>query len=282
VAGYDLLNEPEVSRPAGELTPLYDELVAETVTAIREGEAQAPFEHIVFVEPAIPAGDPSRGLVVPDPARIGMAPDNIVAAPHNYAESIDNGLGLTIEGTNDLFISVANGLGVPVWVGEYGFWDTSDETMELVRRFAADQDRRVVGGAWWQWRQACGDPHSITWGEPPSGSVVHLNLLECPGDVDRGPNEDFLDVLGRGYPRAAPGRISSLESDPATGRLAVVADGAAEGAELVVWTPTTAETHEVTGSGLADIDETAVSGGRLVTARITTPSYELLIEPAAG
>ena len=104
VAGYDLLNEPEVSRPGAELEPLYDALIGETVTAIRaaEAEAGAGLEHLIFVEPAIPAGDPTFGIVIPDPERIGLPATNVVAAPHNYAESIQQ--GPTVEATNELYV----------------------------------------------------------------------------------------------------------------------------------------------------------------------------------
>ncbi len=282
VAGYDLLNEPEVSRPDTQLAPLYEELMAETIAAIRSAEADASFEHIVFVEPAIPAGDPNFGLIIPDLARAGIDPTNVVAAPHNYAESIDVGLGLDIEGTNDLFETVGNYLRVPIWVGEYGFWSTSEETLEKVSRYAADEDAHVQGGAWWQWRQGCGDPHSIGWGRPASGTVVHLNLLECPGDVDAGPNEDFLRVLGRAYPRVAPGRITSLVSDPDTGELTLTATGATSGQSLIVWSPTTASTHEMEGIGLEGLRGHSVEGGRIVKASVSNGEYELRITSIAN
>lgn len=279
VAGYDLLNEPEVSRPEPQLAPLYEELMAETVDAIRTAEAGASFQHLIFVEPAIPAGDPSFGLVIPDLARAGIDPQNVVAAPHNYAESIDVGLDLTIEGMSDLFQTVGRYLRVPIWVGEYGFWNTNQDTLEKVRRYAADEDARAQGGTWWQWRQGCGDPHSVGWGEPAAGRIVHLNFIECPGDIDAGPNEEFLRVLGRAYPRVAPGRIVSLASDPDTGELALTGTGAVIGQELIVWTPTTDQTHELSSVGLDQLQGHPVAGGRIVTATVADADYELRISP---
>ncbi len=281
VAGYDVLNEPEVSRPAGELQPLYDDLLAGTIEAIRSAEEAAEFDHLVFVEPAIPAADPSLGLVIPDPAAMGVDREGIVAAPHNYAESIDT-LGLTIEATTQLFRGVATGIGVPMWIGEYGFWDTEPATLDRIARYAADEDANVLGGTWWQWRQACGDPHSIDWGSPAQERQVHLNVLACPGDIDEGPNEDFLTVLGRGYPRAAPGRIVELESDPEAGRLVVVADRAPVGDEVVVWTPTGADSHEITLTGLGDLEQTEVDGGRILTARTESANWELRVDPTTS
>lgn len=297
VAGYNLLNEPEVSRPSAEITPLYEAMLSDTVRAIRAAERAegAGFEHIVFVEPAIPAGNPSNGLVVPDPTRIGLGTTNVVAAPHNYAESIVNGvLDMSIEQMSDLFDGIATGLGLPVWIGEYGFWDTSPETLAKARRYAANEDAKAQGGAWWQWRQSCGDPHSVRW---DSGVVVstdhvstHLNLLGCPTNTDLGPNDAFLDILGRAFPRATPGRITHLSSDPDNGVFALEARaGAADaGHQLVVWTPTANdEVHRVSTAGLVDVTETSVPGGRIITARVQRAgAYQLRIgsffEPPVG
>ncbi len=293
VAGYDLLNEPEVSRPASELTPLYDDLIRETVTAIRDAEhdAGATFDHIIFVEPGLPAADPSQGLMIPDPGDIGLGTADIVAAPHNYAESIDNGvLNVTIEQMSDLFDSIASSLGLPVWIGEYGFWDTSDATLAKIRRYAANEDAKAQGGAWWQWRQSCGDPHSVRWdGDSvvaPGGVTTHLNLLGCPGNTDLGPNDAFLDVLGRAYPRATPGRITHLASDPDTGAftMAATAGPADVSHQLVVWTPTAADAqHQISTSGLGDVTTTTVPGGRIITATVDAAGdYTLRIGPRAA
>ncbi|MCB0971074.1 MAG: cellulase family glycosylhydrolase, partial [Acidimicrobiales bacterium] len=128
VAGYDVLNEPENPRPAAELTPIYEAFLAEVIGAIRAAEAGASFDHVIFIEPALPAADPSRGLVIPDPARAGVSTENLSASVHNYAESIGDPLGAGIEGTNEIVDDLTAGLGVPNWGGEYGFWDTSAET----------------------------------------------------------------------------------------------------------------------------------------------------------
>ncbi|MCX7621797.1 MAG: glycoside hydrolase family 5 protein [Acidimicrobiales bacterium] len=284
VAGYDLLNEPETSRPAAELQPLYDTLLADTIQAIRAAEAAAPFDHIIFIEPAIPAGDPTMGIVIPDPAALGGDLANLFAAVHNYAESITgNGLDLTIEQMNQLIDQVTASLGVGNWTGEYGFWDTEPSTLAKARRYAADEDRLAWGGAWWQWRQSCGDPHAVYWSGDqvvaPSSPSVHLNVLGCPGNVDRGPNDAFLDIVGRGYPRATPGRIVELRSDVDTGWLKVKAEADHAGGQLVVWTPTTSEaTHPITTFGLTDPVAHAVPGGRIVTATVASAgTYALWI-----
>jgi endoglycosylceramidase len=273
VAGYDILNEPETSRPAPELQPLYEALLRDSIQAIRAAEADAPFDHIVFVEPTIPAAEPANGIVVPDPAAAaaaGVGTENISASVHNYSESI---VGGSIEGLNDTIEAITASLGLPNWGGEYGFWDTSPETLAKAKRYAADEDDHLWGGAWWQWRQSCGDPHGVRWEGgtvvPDTGVSTHLNLVGCPGDELLGPNEDFLRILGRGYPRAAPGRLDEVRSDPDTGWLKVRATASAAGGELVVWTPTVGgPDHEINVAGLTDVVEHDVPGGRIVTATV--------------
>jgi endoglycosylceramidase len=210
VAGYDLLNEPETSRPSSELTPLYDELLSELISAIR----QTGSEQLIFLEPTIPAGNQSHGLVLADPGRMGVDAFNLVGATHNYAESID-ATGLTLELTNTLLWVMAESQGTGVWIGEYGFWSTTPETLEIVGRYAADEDAHAQGGAWWQWRQPCGDPHSLervgdTW--QPIDTVIHLHAMDCTTQTEIGPTDAFLSVLGRGYPRVAPGERSGDRS----------------------------------------------------------------------
>jgi endoglycosylceramidase len=284
VAGYDLLNEPEVSRPAADLQGPYDQMVRSVGLAIRTAEAGAAFDHILVVEPAIPAGDPSRGLVIPNPAAIGLGTENVVASVHNYAESITTpGLDLTIEGLNQVIATIAAGLGVGTWGGEYGFWDTQPATLAKVRRYAADEDAHLLGGARWQWRQSCGDPHSVRWEGghvvAPTGEQTHLNRLGCPDNTDLGPTDAFLRVLGRGYPRATPGRLASLRSDPDTGRLEVHATAGTGdvGQEIVVWTPTPDDAqHRVTAQGLHDVVVEDVPSGRLITATVSGSGHYAL------
>jgi endoglycosylceramidase len=281
VAGFDVLNEPENPRPAGQLQSIYDDFLADVILAIRAAQAGAPFDHIVFVEPALPAADLTRGIVIPSPAALGGDVTNVAASVHNYMESI--GDQLTLEQMNDLIETITAGLGVANWGGEYGFWDTQPDTLATARRYAADEDAHLWGGAWWQWRQSCGDPHSVHWSGSQvvshSGTETHLNLLGCPGNVDLGPNDAFLDILGRGYPRAAPGRLVEVRSDPTTGSLEVTAAAPDAGGQLVVWTPTAAgEDHPIYALGLADVTEHAVPGGRIITATVAAPgTYSLWI-----
>ncbi|MCP4870229.1 MAG: glycoside hydrolase family 5 protein [Proteobacteria bacterium] len=278
VAGYDLLNEADASRPADELAPIYNELLGELVTALRGVGA----DQLIFIEPAIPAGDRDFGLVFPNPESMGVEPHNLVGSTHNYAESIDT-TGLSIEATNDFIWAMAQQQGTGVWIGEYGFWGTSPETLDKAARYGADEDAHVQGGAWWQWRQPCGDPHSlhrVEGGWEPGDTIVHLNSMDCVEGVDLGPTEEFFSILSRAYPRAAPGRITSLQSDPVTGAMRLDAVAGSAGETLEVWTPTQADSHRAIGEGLDEIEEQELGGGRRLT--VTVPDrgpYSLSVEP---
>jgi endoglycosylceramidase len=150
VAGFDVLNEPEASRPSSEMQPLYDAFIQDVYLAIRQAQRDAPFEHLIFVEPALPAAHPDYGLVVPDISQFPFVPTNVVSSPHNYAESIGvPGMTVTFEAMNELFLTFGQVFGVPTWIGEYGFWDTRPETLEKLGRYARDEDKHRLGGAWW-------------------------------------------------------------------------------------------------------------------------------------
>jgi endoglycosylceramidase len=278
VAGFDFLNEPPATMPAAQLEPLYDALLADGVAAIRTAEtaAGAPFRHLIVVEPAVGFADPSLGIVIPDPARLGLSPEGFVAGPHNYAESIGlGGLDVSVEQLNQIYVDLATARGVPTWIGEYGYWNTEHTTLETIRRHARSDDALRLGGAWWQWRQSCGDPHAVEWNQgavvAPGGTSVQLNLLGCPANTDLGPNDAFLDVLGRAYPRATPGRLHTLASDPDTEQLDVVATATAGdvGQQLVAWIPDD-QPLQLRAENLTGLAATAVPGGHLVTATVST------------
>lgn len=261
VVGYDLLNEPNGVEALEVLQPKYTTFVQETIEAIRDGEADAGgFEHIVFVEPIVlfPLANsvPAAGFTT-DP--------NVAFAPHNYWESIQD--ILTIEDGFELNNRAAAELGMPYWIGEYGWWDTGEESLEELRRHAAAEDANLVGGAWWQWRQSCGDPHSIgTYGNVPDDQT-HLNALGCPDNEDLGLTVQFQLVIGRAYPRAAPGELTELVSDPDAGTMHLRGSAGAGDPEapLVVWAPGDTE-PTVGGENIADIEIQPTNGGFYVRA----------------
>jgi endoglycosylceramidase len=282
VAGYDLLNEPNQVEPKEQTQVAYSQWVQRTIEAIRAAEQKAGSStpKPVFVEPLQLYPLPNNGLLPPY-----LHDSNIVFAPHNYAESIYD--YITLEQTFDIEQTSAKELGAPLWTGEYGWWDTKPSTLAVATRYAVKEDQTITGGTWWQWRQTCGDPHSVGGpGKPATTDHVHLITRACtphPGvahDSDLRYTEEFLRILGRSYPRAAPGAITALTSDPATGRLTTSGSAAIKGAELVVWLPTvdgSAKLTPTTTDGLGDVMLRKVAGGRILTATATGGNWTLVI-----
>jgi endoglycosylceramidase len=267
VAGYDLFNEPNGVEQLENQLPKYTDFLTETIAAIRAAETEAGgFDHIVFVEPIVLYPLPNSIPVA------GFSDDaNLAFAPHHYWESITD--ILTIEDGFEITRRASAELGMPYWIGEYGWWSTDEADMAELRRYAIAEDAAIASGAWWGWRQACGDPHSIgVPGNEPDGQQ-HLHTLRCPGDEDLGITEEYAVVLSRTYPRSAPGRITELVSDPdeRTARITGTTEGedADASTQLVVWVPDSGHGEPtIGGSGLADVELTAGDRGWVVTATV--------------
>ena len=269
VAGYDLFNEPNWGLSTATSGERLGGFTNRAIAAIRAAEASTPggFEHIVFFEPVVVF--PGEGTMVP-PSTI--TDDNVVFAPHGYNESIQGG---TIEEGFAASAAAATEYGTTFWIGEYGWFGDPAEQAPLVERYAAEEDRYRVGGAWWQWKQACGDPHSVRERDGvPSEELIHFHRTRCPGDVDEGPIAEWLPILARAYPRSAPGVLRELVSDPATGTFRVAgtvgADADEAGSTLDLWVPDRGDGEPtLSGSGLGDVEVHAVEGGYRVSARVS-------------
>ncbi|MBL8777225.1 MAG: cellulase family glycosylhydrolase [Acidimicrobiales bacterium] len=235
IAGYDLLNEPGFGPGVDGTNAALGDFYGRAIDAVRRGEAAGGAEtpHLVFVEPVIlwsGLGD------APVPTDFTDDPD-VVFSPHLYAESISSA-GVTIAEGFANAETTAAALDTTFWVGEYGWFGDPDEQAGLVAEYARQEDRHLVGGAWWQWRQACGDPHSVGVGpayEPPE-VLVHLHRTACPSGEDLGLTQPWATILSRTYPRAAPGRLTRLRNDPVTGAARIRGEVDGEGT-LVLWVP---------------------------------------------
>ena len=139
-------------------------------------------------------------------------------------------------------------------------------------RYAAQEDQHRVGGTWWQWKQACGDPHSIGPRESAPADVIYqFNLIGCPGDRDEGPVKEWQPILSRAYPRAAPGVIHTLASDGLTGAFTMTGSrgDAPTDARLDLWVPSPTGTAPVVGgTGIADVQARPVDGGFRISAAV--------------
>lgn len=273
VAGYDLFNEPQLVGDPAITRVLYADLVARTIARVREAElAAGGFPHLVFVEPLEPFPLPGS----PPPVEVPVD-DQIVFSPHAGAGVTP--ADLTVEQVFDLSAGVAAGGDQPLWIGEHVV-APGDAAADAAAGFARAQDAHLAGGAHWQWRQWCGDPHSIgVPGRAPIEDQVQLNVVSCPEDVDAGPNVDLLAVAGRAYPRAAPGLLTTLTSDVGTGAMEVegrILDDLAVDGDLVLWIPGD-ERPELIGEGVGEPTLTQVPGGWYASVAAIDSPYRLEI-----
>jgi endoglycosylceramidase len=273
VAGYDLFNEPHPGWAigAGE-SALLGRFYARAIEAIRAGEREAGVEpRVVFFEPSVLWSGISADTLPPP----GFTEDeHLVFAPHLYAESIAvDGGATSIEDGFERAERAASLYGAPLWSGEWGWFGDPDENRSRLERYAAQEDARAIGGAWWVWKQACGDPHVV--GYP--GASGSLNPTSCPDGRPLGLVTGYTDVLRRAYPRAAPGRITSLRSDHATGALALEGGrGDARSCRLEVWAPTARP--KVRAEGVRRVRVRRVPGGSVVTG-CARGDYALALTP---
>ena len=198
-----------------------------------------------------------------------VAPDftddtNIVFAPHNYGESIGD---LPIDGVFDYFQGLATKYRTAMWVGEYGWFSDPAVTQERLGRFAAKEDALLTAGdAWWQWRQACGDPHSV--GSPggvPDAVQIHFQRNGCPGDHNLGVVPEWA-CTWRPYPRAAPGRLTERRADCTRQRGRLRAPPRSPGRSRFGIPGSPRPT--VTGTNVSRVRKQRVDGGWSITARV--------------
>jgi endoglycosylceramidase len=257
VAGYDLINEPNHGHGEVYKTALA-RYYAQSIAAIRAAETgPGALHHIVFFETTV------FGNAV-DP---GFTTDgNIVLAPHNYGESIGD---IPLEGEFAYYDNLAKGYKTALWIGEYGWFGDPAASAEKVARYAKTEESLLTAGdTWWQWRQACGDPHSVG---HPGGTAdpvqIHFQENRCPGDHNAGVIPEWACVW-RPYPRASPGRLTQL-SAACAGDLKLSGQTGQPGT-IDVWYPGTAKQRPtVGGDGVAQVRITKVAGGFRITARVT-------------
>ena len=230
VAGFDLLNEPNHGHRT-DFAERLGEYFGRAIDAIRAGErAGNGFSHPAFFETTV------YGVPVP----VGFTADrNVVFEGHNYGESIGD---LPIEGVFEYFQALATQYAAPLWIGEYGwFSDPPAQRSKLVRYSAKEDALLTAGDAWWQWRQACGDPHSIAQpGGTPDRGAGALPAQRLPGRPQpRGGARVVVHVAGLppGRRRSPPptdqrvrrsGRVRRVDPAPGDGRGVVPRYGPAD------------------------------------------------------
>jgi hypothetical protein len=293
VAGYGLLNEPGIGDDppvtSSVLLGAYDN---RAITEIRSQELRAAggYPHLVFIEPSVLWS--GLGFDAAPPRGFSSDP-YLVFAPHLYNESIttDQSLGLTLVSVERGFTLAqqqAKEYGMPLWIGEWGWFDTSATAIARMTRFTAAEDADLLGGAYWVWKQACGDPEN----SQTSATAGNLVGVDCSTGKDLPPDPSVAALLSRAYPRSAPGRLTYLSADTA-GRLllrgsapAAAGTGSDAGSgsmptacTLTVWYPGATRPDPVT-TGITGVSEQQVPGGWLVTG-CAGGAYTLTIGPAS-
>ncbi|MFA5786620.1 MAG: cellulase family glycosylhydrolase [Actinomycetota bacterium] len=280
VAGYDLLNEPNpgLTIPVNE-TVYLRQFHTRTLEAIRAAE-KGGLAKIAFFEPLITWNIYGVAITIP-----WTSDPNIVYAPHIYLGSISMDkaiLGQEIIPLRQGFYQAkreADVYGTTFWGGEWGSFGNTEADAQHLARYAALEDEFQVGGAFWQWKQACGDPHGVSW---PDGAVPersgNLAMVRCgdeaqPAGVEEGLIAANAKVLSRPYPRAFPGQVT-FTSDPASLTVDIKGQGGADQGPLEVWIPGPG-LPTVSAAGLAGIRVDKVMGGWILRARVTQSDWTL-------
>jgi endoglycosylceramidase len=258
VAGYDLINEPNLGYKALNeegrmLGTYYDKLIK----GIRSAEESTNgLQHIIFFEMSVTlAGEGIPFIPFPD----FTSEKNIIFSPHLYFEAISN--QLTIEQGFDLVKVVSKLFNTSMFIGEWGFFGDPATDVSKVKRFALQEDKLIVGSTWWQWSQAPGDPHGISWDGMQYGNTsMALIELDKYGHFTGNVNTPYLEILSRSRPLAVCGTPRLLTSNPVNGTLHLEAKTSTEGI-TVLWIPDRFGEPRISGNNVRASKVTKVEGG---------------------
>lgn len=266
VVGYDLLNEPglgykDLNQEGNRMGLYYDRLIK----AIREAERNSGNpEHIIFFENSVTwkGGLPPY---VPDPNF--TREKNIVFAPHNYFEVITQDI-LTIEQGFELYDALSKLFKMTMLIGEWGVFGDPAVDVEKLKRFCASEDKYLVGSTWWQWSQAPGDPHGISWdGTSYANTSMHLIEVDQAGNFTGNVNDIYLKVLSRTRPNAICGKPKKLISNPDDGTMQFEAKTTKPGI-TTLWIPDRFGEPKISGTNCAlkSLDKT--EGGYIASVTV--------------
>lgn len=235
VAGFELMNDPGL----GETPPLTSSAAlgrfyARAVASIRAAErAAGGHRHLIFFEPA-DLWSPWPGFAR-DPALVlTVKPDNL---------PIDPGRAVA------LAARMAERYGTPLWTNAWG--------EGRLGAYAKAEDDALIGGAFWVWKRACGDPELFGAGAATAGNLM---VVDCATGAEIAPSPSVTKAVSRAYPRAVPGRLASVSSDPERRHLRLTGTGGTGQCDLDVWAPGAAR-PAVTSSGISGVRFREVPGG---------------------
>ncbi len=206
VAGYDLLNEPNPGFLVGatETTSLAT-YYTNALAAIRGAGGRG----IGFLEPSVVWSLLADDVVFPAGS---ISDTNVVFAPHLYGGSIAL---QDVEPGFERAAQAGRGLGTTVWSGEWGWFGDPARDRSAIGRYALQEDAHRYGGAWWDWKQACGDPHNFSApGTKPYGVSPSLVRFACNPQRELGIPATTRRILTRPYARAAPGELRTTYAEP--------------------------------------------------------------------
>lgn len=258
VVGYDLINEPSLGyKPVLEEIEKMDAYYADLIEAIRQAERETPTRpRIIFFENAIQWN--AQDMV--SPPNTGFTRDtNIIFAPHSYFESIQ--MNFTVEQGFSILRFGSSLYTSGLFVGEWGFFGDPASDTSKVKRFARQEDQYFAGSTWWQWAQAPGDPHGISWdGLSYDATSMHLLELDQHAQWTGNINTLYLDILSRTRPRAIAGDPIALVSNPDNGIMRLEANAATAGV-TELWIPDRFGTPILSGTGIHLRELRSVAGG---------------------
>jgi endoglycosylceramidase len=177
VVGYELMNEPQPGfnaapgeSDATEMFPYWGRAVDDVVKRVKG------FRQLFFVEPNVERNVTDAREVPPLPWSTYSSYPDVVYAPHIYTgvftydeivlQQRFQPMGAGYQATAD----DARSLGLPLWIGEFGNNPVDDDT--LLRQHYALQDRYLLGGTLWLWKENANDTNpDFFWGVygPPFG-----------------------------------------------------------------------------------------------------------------
>lgn len=272
---YDLINEPSLGHQSlsdqqKKLSNFYDKLIQ----SLRKVEQQKNIpSRMIFFEPAVTF----NGQQIPAVASTNFTSDNnIVFAPHNYFEVITP--LLTIEQGFTLYKTLADSYQTACFIGEWGVYSSIEENVAKMKRFAHEEDRYLMGSTYWQWSQAPGDPHGISWdGQSYGDYSLHLMELDAQGRYTGKRNDAQLRILARTRPIAIQGKKIQFESDTETGRFRLTASTETKGI-TELWIPDFWGRPNIEGTNIELKELREIAGGYKALIEVFS-SYEIKITP---
>jgi endoglycosylceramidase len=207
VAGYEIINEPSPGYNAApgetdatQLFPFYGKVVNTVVSQV------LGFRQLFFIEPNVERDVTDQSAIV-TPWSAYSSYANVVYAPHIYTgvftldQQVASRRFFPNDGGYRSAIADAQALGLPLWVGEFGNNPSDDET--LLRGSYSLQDRYLLGGALWLWKENANDINgSVFWGVygKPFGRGV--------------PVASRIKFTSRAFPLYTAGHLRSFAYDP--------------------------------------------------------------------